>query len=275
MGYFAIINLRQHAFEVGLKLYGEGRIGFCPLLERFAAFCHDFAQLFAACRVESFCFGEDFPRIFGVAAEVAYCRRVVGTALAQGLSVGRALAFEAFSVGFDGALAHYGASYDKCRLFGFGLSLGDGFRYGFGIVAVDFNYVPVPCAVFGGVVFAVHGVDHGRQLYAVAVVEHYEVRQSEISGNTAGALRNFFLYAAVGDEGVCLVCHGASEASFEEALGYGAAHGHRVALAERAGGVFDSAFRIQFGVSRRYRTPLAELLQLVGSIVSGHCQNGV
>ncbi len=73
-----------------------------------------------------------------------------------------ALAFEVLSVGSDNALAHYGVADYESWLVLFCLGGADGFGNLLGVVAVDFDYVPVPCAVFGGIVFGVDVIYHGR-----------------------------------------------------------------------------------------------------------------
>ena len=97
------------------------------------------------------------------------------------------------------------------------------------IVAVDLDYVPVPCAIFCSYVLAVYGIDHRGELHAVAVIEHYEVVKAEITGKTTCALRDLFLNTAVGDKGIGLVAHPFAEAGGHEALCDGAADSHCVA----------------------------------------------
>ena len=104
-----------------------------------AAFSHDGAELFFAFGVEFFYIFEDFEGAFGVSAQVAYGSGKVGTAFAQGLTMGRALAFERFAVGLYSAFTHCGTSQDKGGAHGFALSLCEGFGYLCGIVAVNFD----------------------------------------------------------------------------------------------------------------------------------------
>ena len=155
------------------------------------------------------------------------------------------------------------------------LSLYDCLGYFLRIIAIDLKHIPVPCTVFGRIVLTVYGVYHCRKLYAVAVVEHDEVRQSEISGNTAGALRDFLLDATVGNEGICLMSHGLSETGFEETLCDSTADSHCMALTQRTGGVFDTAFGVELGMAGSNGTPLAELLELVEGIVACESEHGI
>lgn len=180
----------------------------------------------------------------------------------------RALALEVLAVGRQRALAHHGATDYECRPHGLALCLLYGIGDGHGVVAVDFKHVPVPRAVLGRIVLVVDGIDHRRQLHAVAVVEHYQVRKTQIARYAAGALRYLFLYAAVRDEGVGLVRHRIAETRLEKTLGYRAANRHRMSLAQWTRRILHTAFGVQFRMPRRHRTPLAELRQLVRSVVA-------
>ena len=152
-------------------------------------------------------------------------------------------------------------AYYYCGALCFVLCLGEGFGDCFGVGSVDSQHIPSPCCIFCSHILAVNGVDVGRELHAVAVVEHYEVAQAEESGDTAGTLRDFFLNTAVADEGVGLVGNDVAEACLEETFCDGASHGHCMALSEGTGCVLDAAFGVKFGVSRGYAAPLAELLE--------------
>ncbi len=150
-------------------------------------------------------------------------------------------------------------------------SLGDGY----GIVAVYFNHVPVPGAVLGGHILVIDSVDIGGELHAVAVVEHNEVRQSQESGDTSGALRNLFLHTSVGDESIGLVSHNIAEARLQETLSDGAADSHCVTLPEGPGGILNAAGGIHFRMTGAYRAPLTELLKLFHSVFPCERQHGI
>ena len=66
-----------------------------------------------------------------------------------------------------------------------------------------------------------------------------------------------------------------AEASLKEAFGNGAAYSHNVALTERAGSVFNTAFRMYFGVSGSHAAPLTELFEFVNSVFAGKGKYGV
>ena len=163
----------------------------------------------------------------------------------------------------DGGALLFGLSLDEC--------VGD---FG-GVVAVDFNHIPMPCAVFGCVVFGVYGVDHSGELHLVAVVEHDEVREAEETGNTSGTLRNLFLNTAIADESVGLVAYHSAETCFEETLGNSAANSHGMALAKRAGSILNATHGVELGVTGSHRTPLAELRQFFGSIFACEGKRGI
>ena len=189
--------------------------------------------------------------------------------------MGRALVLEALAVGGHGALAHYGVADYYGRFLCLFPRLRQGVGDGGGVVAVDFNHVPVPCAVLGGIVLGIDGVDHRRELHLVAVVEHDQVRQAEIACQASGALGYFLLDAAVGYEGVGLVGAYLAESGNEEAFGQRAAYGHGMPLAERSGGVLDAAFGVDFGMAGSHGAPLAELLEFGQGVAAGQGQNRI
>lgn len=183
--------------------------------------------------------------------------------------MGRALTLEVLPVGGDGSLAHHGVADDEGGAFLLGLGLGDGVGDGVGIGAVDLQHVPVPGTVFGCHILVVHSVDHRRELHAVAVIEHDQVVETEVTGDTAGTLGNLLLYAAVGDEGVCLMGDHIAETGLEETLADGASDSHGVPLAERSRGVLDTSVGVEFGMSRADAAPLAQLLKLIDGELAG------
>ena len=197
-------------------------------------FCGDFAQFGVAVGVKLLDVGGNNPGIFRIGTQIAHSVCVVGAALADGLSVGGAFSFEVRTVGCDTSAAHDSMTYNNSGTFSLALCLGECLGYGFGVGAVDCEHVPSPCGIFCCHILAVNCVDVGRELHAVAVIEHYEVAQAEESGDAAGSLRDFLLNAAVADEGIGLVSHNVAEAGLKETLGNGAAHGHGVTLSQRA-----------------------------------------
>ena len=86
--------------------------------------------------------------------------------------------------------------------------------------------------------------------------------QPEVPSQSADALRDFLLDAAVGDVGVRLMGHPFAEASHHEAFGDGGAEGHGVSLPKRAGGILDAVLHVALGVAGGVAAPLAEILQL-------------
>ena len=101
------------------------------------------------------------------------------------------------------------------------------------IITVYFKDIPSPCPVFGCHILFVDFGNRSGQLYAVGVVEHHELAETEVSGDAPCALRDFFLHTAVADKCIGLVCHSLAEAGHKEALGYRAADGHGMSLTER------------------------------------------
>ena len=83
---------------------------------------------------------------------------------------------------------HDGLTDDECGALLLGLGLGECCAYLFGVVTVDGDDFPVPSLVFLGYVFACYLVAVGRELHVVAVVEHDEVVQTEVTSDAACTL---------------------------------------------------------------------------------------
>ena len=101
-----------------------------------------------------------------------------------------------------------------------------------GIVAVACNHVPAPGLVFCSSILFHHHIGRSGKLDVVGVVEHNQVVEAQQTGNSACALRNFFLNTAVGNVGIYLVLHrGVSQTSLEEFLGHSRAGAKGMPLA--------------------------------------------
>ena len=75
--------------------------------------------------------------------------------------MGAALVLEVGAVGLDGTASHHGVADDECRALGLAVGGDEGVGDFGGIGSVDFDYVPVPCAILGGDILGVDSVDHG------------------------------------------------------------------------------------------------------------------
>ena len=69
-----------------------------------------------------------------------------------------------------------------------GLSLLDSLTNLINIVTVDLLYIPAPCLVLLSCVLAGHNLSLCRELDIVSVVEHDEVVQTQITGDTTSTL---------------------------------------------------------------------------------------
>ncbi len=92
--------------------------------------------------------------------------------------------------------------------------------------------------------------------------------QTEITCYPASTLRNFFLYAAIGNKRIRLVCHHIAKLGYKHTFGYCASHGHHMALSQRTGTVFHSTLDIQLRMTGSHTSPLAELFKLIHAITS-------
>ena len=138
------------------------------------------------------------------------------------------------------------ADYES-RLVTLGMSLTQCIGESFRISAVTLYHMPVPCAILRCIILIVDSVNIGRKLNFVAVIEHYQVTQTQISGYASRTLGDLLLNTAVGYECVCLVLHPVAEAGREETFGDSRADCHRVALAKMELEVFSTPLRIDLG----------------------------
>ena len=225
---------KLHRFVTCQSLGETGILG-RPGIELAAAARHDLAQTLGALGVEFGHLRPDHPWILGVSAHVAHGGGDIGSRLRQRLAMGRDSAFERCPVGLHDAAGHHRVPDDERRTFTLlDCDLESG-GHGLGIAAVDVKHVPVPSAVFGRDILRVDGIDLGRELHVVGVIEHDEVVQAQMAGDAPRTLRDFLLNAAVGDERIGLVRDDLAEAGGEEPLGNRAADGHDMTLAQRAG----------------------------------------
>ena len=219
--------------------------------------------------------GEGGEGVGWVAAEVGDGFGEVGAGGAEGLAVGGDFFLEGLPLGVQGALSHDGFSHDEGWPVLLRESGIEGSPEGLEVTSIHFNHVPAPGLVLGGGIFGGDFGGGGGELDVVGIVEHHEVVQAEGSGDASGALGDFFLDAAVGDEGVVGVGHPVAEAGLEEFVGDCGAHGENVALAEGAGGVFDAPLDVEFGVAGGGAVPLAEVGEFVGGEEAVEAQGGV
>ena len=232
-------------------------------------------ELLAACGEQLAALVEEDERVGRVAAQVADRGLDVGAGGREGLAVGRDLVFEALAAGAQGPLAHHRAADDERRPLRLGVGRVERRADGVDVVAVDLDDMPVPRLVLHADVLRVYLVDGRRELDVVGVVVHDEVREAQVTGDAAHALRDLLLHGAVRDVGVGLVRHPLAEARRHEPLDDRGAERHRVALAQRARGVLHAAQHVDLGVSRRHAAPLAQRLQVVDRVVAGHGQHGI
>ena len=229
-----------------------------PLLQRLATFGEDLAAL-----------REDGERILRIAAQVLHRSGEIGPGGRQRLAVGRDFVFETLSGGAFGALAHDGMADDERRTLG--LALGGDQRLAdlIDVVPVDRQHVPAPRLVLHGHVLGHHLVDLRRELNVVRIVVHHEVRQAQMAGDAAHALRNLLLDGAVRNIGIGLVRHPLAETGGHEAFRNGGSQRHGVALSQRSRRILHAAHHVHLRVPRRHAAPLAQRLQIFGRIVPG------
>ena len=134
---------------------------------------------------------------------------------------------------------------------------------------VDRQHVPAPRLVLHGHVLGHHLVDLRRELNVVRIVVHHEVRQAQMAGDAAHALRNLLLDGAVRNIGIGLVRHPLAETGGHEAFRNGGSQRHGVTLSQRSRRILHAAHHVHLRVPRRHAAPLAQRLQIFGRIVPG------
>ena len=112
----------------------------------------------------------------------------------------------------------------------------------------------------------------------VVVEQHDQVLQAQVTGQRNGFLADAFHEAAVACDHIGLVVDKIiAKARIEMALGH--RHADRIgkALAQRAGGRLDARRVAVFGVARRFRSQLAEVLDLVERDfrIAGQIEQGI
>ena len=201
--------------------------------------------------------------------------RNIGTGSRQGLSVRGDLVLERCAIGGNGAFSHDGTTDDDRRASGLGIG---GLQCCTDLIdrlAVDSEDVPAPSPVFRRNILRIDLFDLRRELDIVRIVVHDEIRQAQMAGDTAYALRNLLLHGTVRDVGVDLVRLPLAEAGRHETLGNRGTQCHGVPLPQRAGGIFDPVSHIDLGVTGCDAAPLAERCQILHRIVSGQGQHRI
>ena len=177
-GEFACKPLGHLYCEVGVLSGPSGLLGIFLL--------HYLLEFGCALVVECLYFGEDLEGVLEVATEVLDGVHIgVST---EGCTVCSAASLVAAAIGAACTETHDGLTDDECGALLLGFRFGEGCAYLVGVVTVDGDDLPVPSLVLLGYVLACHLVAVGRELHVVRVVEHDEVVESEVTGDTACTL---------------------------------------------------------------------------------------
>ena len=214
------------------------------------ALSYDGFQFFLAAGIHFFHVVEDYERVFQVSSQVE--DGVLVGISSQGCSVGFATVFVRSIVGLACAFTHDTFTDDQSRTLVFGFGFVESLADLLAVVSVYFDDVPSPGAVFHGGIFRHDFSGLCRELDVVGVIEHDQVVQSQMSGNTSSTLGYFFLYASVGDVGIdgFFFKSKISGACSQEFGGDGSSDGEDMALSQRTGSVFDASHNVYFGMSR-------------------------
>ena len=121
--------------------------------------------------------------------------------------MGRHFVGEIFAVGSDSAFSHQRFTDNQCGTLRFIVGRCQCFAYLVGVIAVYGDDVPSPGLVFLCCIFGCHLFHCCGELDVVGIIEHNQIGESQRSGDTSGALRDFFLYASIGNESIGFVSH--------------------------------------------------------------------
>ena len=245
--YLAPVYLRSLAAEPLFQLLGLYGMTLGPLFLLGIALSHNLLQFLTTLGIQFLHLGENLEGVLGVGTEVLH-RVDVGIATERS-TMGGAVALIRRVVGLAGSLAHHTVTDDERRALFLCLSLLDGLTNLVDVVAVNLLHKPSPCLVFLGGVLRGHHLGLCGELDVVGIVEHDEVVETEVTGDTACTLRNLFLHATIGDVGVDGLVHHAAQTGLQKLGGNGGANGEGVTLTERTGGVLDTALNLALWVS--------------------------
>ncbi len=269
------VNFGKLIVEERIKFLGKFGIGSFPCGLFGTASLYNLTELFTTSLIKSLHILEYNPWILGIGTKISHSGSIVGTRCAEGLAVSRALSLEARSVGLHTPSAHHSVTYDDGGTFLLALSLGNRLCDLFRIIAVTLKHLPSPCTILRSYILVVDLIDHSGELHLIAVIEHYKVAETEMSGQTACALGYLLLNTAIGNESICLVAQPLAETGCKETLSDSAAYSHSMTLAKRPGSVLHSTLGVKLGMAWRRRAPLTELLKFVDSIMSEQSEDTV
>ena len=186
-----------------------------------------------------------------------------------------ALELKAVAISIDTTFAHHRVANNQRRTLVLLQSLIQSLADFVRVVAVNLNYVPIPCTIFCSGVFRCNIIHHCRQLHLVAVIEHYQVAQSKISSQASCSLRNLLLDTAVRDKSISFMRNDLTKTGCYKTLGDGCANCHCMSLSERTRTVLDASANIHFRVSGRNTAPLTQILQILYREFTTHSQNAI
>ena len=218
-----------------------------PLSLLSIALSHNLLQFLSTLGIESLYLRENLERILGIGTQVLH-RVDIGVAT-EGSTVGSAVALVGRTVGLLGTLTHHTVTDDQARTLLLCLGLLDGLADLVDVVTVNLLNEPAPGFILLGSVLAGHHLCTCRELDIIGVIEHDQVVETQVTGDTACTLRDLLLHTTVGDVGVDGLVHHVAQTSLQELSGDGSTHGEAVTLSEGTGCVLDTALNLALGVT--------------------------
>ena len=264
------VDLRSLAAEPLFQESSLVGILLCPLCLLSIALGADLLQLLSTLCVEFLHLGEYLEGILWIGTEVLH--RLHEVVAAKRSTMCSAVALVAGAVGLTGTLTHDAMTDDERRTLLLGLSLAESLANLVDIVAVDVLYEPSPSLILLSGVLAGHHFRTGGELDVVGIVEHDEVVETQVTGDTASALRDFLLHTTVRDVCIDGLIHHVAQASLQELSSDSSTHGEGVALSERTAGVLDAACDFALGVTGSDASPLTQVLQVLQRVLADEAE---
>ena len=158
MGNGGIVHIGHLAVDEVLKLMHGVGIMLGPGIDFALALGNEFSLFLGTLGIKLSHFGEHYPWVFGVTTQVLDGFAIVGTRLAQRITVCAAFALKILAIGSHGATSHDGSTNDDGGTFfldkGFVQRISEDNR----VSAVTLDDVPIPSAVLHGSILIADGI---------------------------------------------------------------------------------------------------------------------
>ena len=259
----APVNHRSFAGKPLFHLLSLLRISLCPLSLSCIALSNNLLQFLSTLSIQGLYLWENLEWVLGISTKILHGVDI--SVATERSSVGSTVALVTAVVCLASTLTHYTVSDNQTWTLFLSLSLLEGLTNLVNIVTVNLLYIPAPSLILLGSILSGHYLSLCRELNVVGIVEHDEVVETKVTGNTTCTLRNLLLYTTVRDVSIDGLTHYIAKLSLQEFSGNSCTNSEGVALTKRTRGVFNTTGNFTFGVTWSNRTPLTQILQILQS----------